>query len=60
MGKNMVKEHTLPLLEQSVLGNESMVNIMVKGQKPCLVDGSMKGNGEKVNLGTSQYTVNPE
>jgi len=30
MGKNMVKENSLTLMEQSMLGNSRMENIMVK------------------------------
>jgi len=31
MGKDMVKEHTLFLMEKSMLGDGRIVNIMVKG-----------------------------
>ena len=34
--------------------------MMAKGQKLCLMDGSMWENGEKGNLGTSKYTGKPE
>jgi len=44
MGKNMVKEHLLLILEVSMSGNGRMINTTVK------VHGLEKGNGKDKNM----------
>jgi hypothetical protein len=40
----MVKEHTLGMMEESMLGNSRMGNIMVKGHTFGLMEENMLGN----------------
>ena len=44
----MVKEHTLSLMVESMLGNGRMIKDMVKEQKLSLMGKSMLGNGGMV------------
>ena len=45
-GKNMVKEHSLGLMEESMSGNGRKGNMMVKERGLPLMEESMKGNGK--------------
>ena len=45
MGKEMVKEHSLGLMEESMKGNLRMVKKMVKENTQTLMVRCMSGNG---------------
>ena len=60
MGKGLVKEHSITLMEVSMQGNSRMGKNMVKEHTYPIMEGSMKGNGRMGKFGTEQYTTNTE
>ena len=49
MEREMVKEHTLTLMETSMKGNGRMGNIMVMGHTLLKMEVLMSGNGRMIN-----------
>ena len=60
MGKGLVKEHSITLMEVSMQGNSRMGKNMVKGHTFPMMEGSMKGNGKMGENGTEQDTIRTE
>ena len=56
----MVKEHSLGLMEKSILGSSRMGNFMVKGHTLGLMDKSMKENLRMGKNGMVQYMTMTE
>ena len=61
MGKNMVMEHSLGLMDKSIRGNTKMESFMVK-ERSLLVKGnfkvkSMKGNGRMGNIMVKEHSL---
>ena len=52
MGKNMVREHSLGLMERSMKGNGRTGKNMAKGLLLGLMEECMLGNSRMENLGT--------
>ena len=60
MGNIIVKEHTLGLMEKSMLGNTRMDYQMVREHTLYLMEKSILGNSRIINLGSSQNTTKTE
>ena len=66
MEREMVKEHTLTLMETSMKGNRRMGNIMVKEHSLSRMEAlsrmgkNMKGSGRMETLGMGYYTTKRE
>ena len=60
MEREMVKEHTLSLIEESMLGNGRMGNIMIREHGLSLMEESMLESSKKVDLGTLLTTIKTE
>jgi len=60
MGKDMVKEHRLSLMEESMKGSGRMGNNMVKGHSLLLMEENGQVSSEGINLGTFHYSTKKE
>ena len=56
MDMNMVKEHSLYLMEESMKGNGRVERKMVKEHGLFIMETSMLVNSRMMNLGTEQHT----
>ena len=57
MGKCMVKEHLLSLMEESMSVNGRMELFMVRVSLRHMLEENTLGNGKTVTLGTETYTT---
>ena len=60
MGNIIVKEHTLGLMEKSMLGDTRMDCQMVREHTLYLMEKSILENSRIINLGSSQNTTKTE
>ena len=56
----MVKEHSLYLMDESMKGNGRVERKMVKEHGLIIMETSMLGNSKMMNFGTEQHTTKTE